>query len=100
MSAFGNDTTLGRSPLSNIIYQNTSLSPSCDVSLGRSGDIDDASIGTFIVGSHNPQFSTIEQAPMLPQVTDGRWSVLIEGLSVMVNNLAFSIAFASVPSVP
>ncbi|KIP07540.1 hypothetical protein PHLGIDRAFT_35388 [Phlebiopsis gigantea 11061_1 CR5-6] len=88
--AWGNDTTLGRTPLANILSQNQSIKPVFDVSLGRSSDLDEYSEGLFVIGQHAPQFAAVEQAPILPQVTDGRWSALVDGFSVNGQNFTFT----------
>ncbi|EKM58859.1 uncharacterized protein PHACADRAFT_86559, partial [Phanerochaete carnosa HHB-10118-sp] len=86
---WGNDTTLGRTPLSNILNQNTSAVPAFDVSLGRSGDLDEYSAGLFLIGEHAPQNQAVESAPQLPQAVEGRWSAIVEGLSVNGHNYTF-----------
>ena len=88
--AWGNDNTLGRTPLANILSQNQSIQPVFDVSLGRSGDLEEYSEGLFVVGQHAPQFAAVEQAPVLHQVTEGRWSALVDGLSVNGQNYTFT----------
>lgn len=86
---WGNETTLGRTPLSNILNQNTSTVPAFDVTLGRSSDLDEYSEGLFIIGQHAPQYQAVSSAPKLPQVTEGRWSAVVEGLSVNGKNYTF-----------
>ena len=88
-SHWGDNTPLSRSPLANIFAQNTSLRPFYDVALGRVGDLDEYSRGSFIIGAHAPGFSAVEQAPKLPRVGDGRWTVLIDGIAVNGKNFTF-----------
>lgn len=98
-AAWGNDTTLGRSPLANIFNQNTSTKPVFDVSLGRSSDLDEFSDGVFVIGTHAPEYASVEQAPKLPQITEGRWSTVVDGLSVNGKNLTFTTK-PELPTVP
>lgn len=97
--AWGNDTTLGNTPLSNIFSQNSSLITAFDISLGRQGDIDEYAEGAFIIGKHAAQYASVQQAPKLPQVTEERWSVLIDGLSLNGKNYTF-VNNSEVSSVP
>lgn len=90
MQAWGNGTTLGRTPIANILNQNQSTQPFFDVSLGRSGDLEEFSEGLFVVGEHAPQFAAVEQAPILPQATLGRWSAVVDGFSVNGQNFTFT----------
>lgn len=86
---WGNNTTLGRSPLANIFAQDASLQPFYDVTLGRVDDLDEDSQGSLVIGSHPPEFAAVENAPKLPQVTEGRWSVLVDGIAVNGRMFAF-----------
>lgn len=89
--AFGNDSTLGRTVLSNIIAQNNASSPSFDILLGRVGDLDNVSNGTFVIGQHDPRFSAVATATVLPRATTARWSAFIDGLSVNGQNFTFNL---------
>ena len=88
--AWGNDSTLGRTPIANILAQNTSIAPVVDVSLGRVHDLQDVANGTFLIGEHAPGFEAVEQAPVLPQTIVGRWSTVVDSFSVNGQNFTFT----------
>lgn len=92
-SAWGNDTTLGRSPLANIFHRNMSSKPFFDVSLGRALDLDQDPDSIFVIGDHAPGFASVEQAPKLLQEVPGRWTAVVDGLSV--NGINFTSANSS-----
>ena len=86
-SSWGNDTTLGRTPLSNIFAQNTSLQRLFDMTLGRSDDLSPANEGMLFVGVHAPGFDSVTQAPVLHNVAPGTWSAYIDAMSVNGRNI-------------
>lgn len=87
--AWGADSTLGRTPLSNIFFQNTSLDTSYDLAIGRKDDLEEYSYGTFIIGGHAPGAENITQAPILPVEVLSQWTVTLEGFSVNGQNRSF-----------
>ena len=88
--AWGNNNTVGRPPISNILAQNTSTASVFDVALNRLGDLQEVADGTFIIGGHAPGFEAVEQAPILPQTIVGRWSTLVDGFSVNGERFTFT----------
>ncbi|TFY71525.1 hypothetical protein EVG20_g1470 [Dentipellis fragilis] len=82
--AWGNDTTVGRTALSNIFAQNTSVPNFITFLLGRSGDLDDITNGVFTISEYADGYGNIEKAPKLsrfpPQVP--QWSTLLDGMHV------------------
>lgn len=89
-SVWGNDTILGRSPLANILNQDTSKQPLVDISFDRLDDLDESPGGVLLIGTHAPGFAAVEQAPRLPPVVQNRWSALVDGLSVNGENFTFT----------
>lgn len=80
--AYGDGTTMGHSPISNILDQNSSA-PNCfDVLLDRSSDLDDTSTGTLLIGEHLPQYASITEKPQLSRQSPGRWTAGMDGMTV------------------
>ncbi|KAI0824071.1 aspartic peptidase domain-containing protein [Trametes gibbosa] len=100
LHSWGNESaqTLGRSFITNIFAQNTSLPNNFDLQLGRSNQMDDISTGTFIVGGHSSQFGDIADAPKLSRVGNGRWTVEVDGMKI--NGIPFTFNRSSVSGVP
>ena len=68
--------------------QNSSLGTFLDLSLGRPGDVEDNGYeGTFLIGTHAPEFSAITQAPQVQRLTPGQWTGLVDGFIVNGRNV-------------
>lgn len=80
--AFGNDTTLGRTPLTNIFEQNPDTPNCLDLYLQRSGDLETTLNGTFLIGEHADGFEDVEKQPKLSTFVDTRWVVPLDDVSV------------------
>lgn len=88
--AWGESNTVGRTVISNILGQNSSLQPSYDIALNRALDIEEDDMeGTFIIGYHDPQYSQIVQAPQVPRVVDSEWAGHIDGMQVNGQGVRF-----------
>lgn len=88
-AAWGNSTALGRTVLSNLFAQNDTLGPFFDLSLGRIDDIEDGNYkGTWITGSHSPEFAAIEDSPRIPQVSEHLWAGIVDGFMVNGRNIS------------
>jgi len=86
--------TRGRSVLSNIFAQDPSEPNHIAFYLGRIGDLDDSSDGTFSVGSFNPKYSAVQNMPVLPvfdpnAAGGARWSTTIDGIEFGGHNVTF-----------
>lgn len=89
--SWGEGTTLGRTVLSSIFAQNSSLKPSYDISLSRAVDAEALeSEGTFTIGTHDPDFAAVEQAPMISRVVNGMWTGYIDGMTVNGRSISFN----------
>lgn len=97
-SNWGSDTTLGRTPFSNLLAQNASLLPYFDISLERTGDLDPLDGGNVIFGDHLPGYVSVEQAPVLENVIPYRWTTYVDGMSINGQNIPFGQS--STPTTP
>lgn len=95
-AAYGNDTTLGESVISNIYQQNTTLPNFFDIHIGRSSDLADVSEGLFSIGEHVPGFEAIDARPKLPRVSAGRWGVPLDAFELN----GHAVPFQNVSVVP
>ena len=101
--AWGNGTTVGRTVLSNVFAQNSSLAPFFDLSLGRALDLEDNGYdGTLLIGTHAPEFAAITQAPQVARVGlangPGQWLGYVDGF--MINGRNLSLAPSAVKGTP
>ncbi|KAI0666611.1 aspartic peptidase domain-containing protein [Trametes maxima] len=98
--SWGNQSasTLGRSFITNLFAQNESLPNSFDLQLGRIDTMDAAGTGTFTISEHSSEFGDVTDAPKLPRVAAGRWSVVMD--EMRINGERFSFNKSSVPGVP
>jgi saccharopepsin len=80
--SFGNDTVLGRTPLSNIFEQDPDLPNNLDLFLQRSGDLETSNNGTFLIGEHAEGFEDIVNRPKLFTSVEARWTIPLDGISV------------------
>lgn len=81
-SVYGDDSTLGRSPIASIFNQNPTTPNSFDVLLDRASDLDETSSGTFVIGEHLDQYANVTQQPKLPRQFPGRWTAGMDGMTV------------------
>ncbi|KAA1469019.1 acid protease [Dentipellis sp. KUC8613] len=82
--AWGNDTTLGRTALSNIFAHNSSIPNFITFLLGRLDDPDDIADGVFTIGEYADGYQDVEKAPKLsrfpPQLPV--WGTLLDAMHV------------------
>lgn len=76
------DSTLGATPIFNILISNPSLPNSFDIALDRTSDLNDTAIGTLTIGAHAAGFESVTSQPQLPRVFQGRWTVPTDGMQV------------------
>ncbi|KAF4564594.1 hypothetical protein EYR36_002531 [Pleurotus pulmonarius] len=96
--AFGSATTLGRSPIANIFYQNMTLPNFFTLLLGRTDDPDDERAGVFTISEYIPEFSAVGDTPKLTSQTIEHWSVLVDGVNVGNQSLPFNSSVATTPN--
>ncbi|KAJ8693746.1 hypothetical protein PTI98_008715 [Pleurotus ostreatus] len=94
--AFGNTTTLGRSPIANIFYQNMTLPNFFTLLLGRTDDPDDERAGVFTVSEYISEFSAVGDTPKLTIQTPDHWSVLVDEFKVGGRSLPLNSSVATV----
>ncbi|GJE94322.1 acid protease [Phanerochaete sordida] len=81
--AWGSETILGRTVMSSIFAQNSSLQPSYDLLLNREWDVENGDEdGAFVIGYHDPAYAAVAQAPQIPRVLDHFWTGLVDGMKV------------------
>ncbi len=95
--AFGSATTLGRSPIANIFYQNMTLPNFFTLLLGRTDDLDNERAGVFTISEYIPEFSAVGDTPKLTSQTIEHWSVLIDGVKVGSQSLPLHSSVATAP---
>lgn len=93
---FGNATTLGRSSIANIFYQNMTLPNFFTLLLGRTDDPDDERAGVFTISEYISEFSAVGDTPKLTSQTIAHWSVLVDGVKVGSQTLPLSSSVATV----
>lgn len=98
--AYGNDSILGRTPISNIFNQNPTSPNSFDVQLDRTSDLDDTSTGTFLIGEHLPEFSNVTSQTKLARQFAGRWTVTLDDMAVNGKSAQSLFPKSSLPTVP
>ena len=76
------NSTLGATPIFNILISNPSLPNSFDVALDRTSDLNDTAIGTLTIGAHAAGYEGVTEQPQLPRVFQGRWTVPSDGMQV------------------
>ena len=84
------NSTLGTSPIFNILINNPDIPNSFDILLDRTGDLNDTEVGTLIIGGHAPGFENIVDQPHLPRVVSGRWAVPSDGMKVNGQSFTFN----------
>ncbi|GJE94330.1 acid protease [Phanerochaete sordida] len=92
-TAWGENNTLGRTVMSNILAGNSSLAPFYDIALARALDIEqtdgETAGGAFVIGYHDPQYAAVAQAPQIARVVDDRWAGYLDGMAVNGVNISF-----------
>lgn len=94
-TAYGNGSTLGLTPISQIFLQNPDASNSFDIRLDRTGDLDETASGTLLISEHDPEFANITNQPRLPRQVDGRWVIQLDGMSVNGESATFNSSLIS-----
>ncbi|KAL4258061.1 peptidase A1 family protein [Pleurotus pulmonarius] len=93
--AFGDATTLGRSPIANIFYQNMTLPNFFTLLLGRTDDPEDDRAGVFTVSEYVLEYSDIANTPKLTSQTVGHWGVVVDGVKVGGRSLPLNSSVAT-----
>ncbi|KAF7793489.1 hypothetical protein EIP86_004601 [Pleurotus ostreatoroseus] len=83
-------TTMGASPIHNILVHDDSVPSSFDLQIQRTEDLNKTVVGTLIVGSHLEGYEDITNQPKLPRVYDGRWSIPLDSMTVNGGIFEFS----------
>ncbi|KAF7363026.1 Acid protease [Mycena venus] len=78
------DPSPGASFLSNIFDQSPDQQNFLGVSLSRTDDLEGSADASFLINEVDPNYANVVSAPAIPLFpgTNGRWSVLIDGISV------------------
>ena len=99
-SIYGADATWGRSVLQNIFAQNASQPNFIAIDLARTGDLEDTSGGSLLIGEYDDQYAGVAQEPKLAQYPKGgdRWTTLLEGISVDGKAITVQSTIAGVPA--
>lgn len=90
-SAWGRESAsaLGRSFITNLFAENSSLPNNFDISLGREDAVEDGS-GTFIISGHAPSFVNVTEAPQLPRIGTDRWTFAVDEMRVNGESVPFN----------
>ncbi len=91
------NTTVGATPIFNVLSQNDTIPNSFDIQLERTEDLNKTALGTLIVGHHLMGYENITNQPQLPRVFSGRWTIPMDSMSV--NGGLFEFNQSSVPGV-
>lgn len=98
-NAWGQETTLGRTVLSNLFAQNSSLGTFFDLAIGRASDLEEADFdGTVIIGEHPDAFAAVAQQPKIYQESRGQWAGFIDGFMVNGQNISAQSGIDGVPA--
>ncbi|KAI0804711.1 aspartic peptidase domain-containing protein [Irpex lacteus] len=81
-SAYGNGTTIGRTPLSNIFAQDPAAPNCVDMHLNRAIDVERVANGTLLIGEHSEEYSDISKQPVLYTIEETEWTVMLDGMTV------------------
>jgi hypothetical protein len=87
IQAYGEGTTIGQTPLSNIFQQTQSNDTSIDLHLQRSVDLEQTESGQLLISEHNTTLVDVTKQPSLPTVSDSQWVVEIDGMTVNGNSI-------------
>ncbi len=90
-TAWGRESAsiLGRSFITNLFAQNSSLPNNFDVSLGREDAVEDGS-GTFVISNHAHSFVDVTEAPKMPRIGTDRWTFAVDGMRVNGESVPFN----------
>lgn len=90
-TAWGRESasTLGRSFITNLFAENSSLPNNFDVSLGREDAVEDG-LGTFVISGHAPSFVDVTEAPKLPRIGTDRWTFAVDEMRVNGESVPFN----------
>ncbi|TFY61247.1 hypothetical protein EVJ58_g4630 [Rhodofomes roseus] len=100
---YGEDSTLGRSFLSNLFNQNTTK-PLFTVQLGRTDDPQYTAEGAFTIGEYLPDYDEVQDMPKLHRFPNNgtgaapRWSTVMSGMTI--NGEPFQFNASGVPDTP
>ncbi|KAJ6529458.1 aspartic peptidase domain-containing protein, partial [Mycena vulgaris] len=96
----GMDPALGQPFLYNLFDQTPQLNNFIGISLSRSDDLEDSAEASFTINEVDEAYSAVAQAPQLPLFPghNGRWSILVDGISVNGENI--SLPASTVPNAP
>lgn len=81
-SAYGNGTTIGRTPLSNIFAQDPAAPNCVDMHLYRALDVERVVNGTLFIGEHSEEYSDISKQPVVYTIEETEWTVMLDGMTV------------------
>ncbi|KAI1783139.1 acid protease [Ganoderma leucocontextum] len=82
---------LALSPMTALFAQNTSLPNNFDVRLSRpAAELDDIASGFIMISAHAPGYENVVNAPRLPRVALGHWSVAMDGMLIDGQSFAFN----------
>lgn len=100
-AAWGQESAsvLGRSFITNLFAENSSLPNNFDVQLGRSDAVEDG-CGTFVISGHSPSFVNVTHAPKIPRIGTDRWAFAVDEMRVNGKTVSFnkSSAVAGAPA--
>lgn len=100
-AAWGQESAsvLGRSFITNLFAENSSLPNNFDVQLGRSDAVEDG-CGTFVISGHSPSFVNVTYAPRIPRIGTDRWAFAVDEMRVNGKAVSFnkSSAVAGAPA--
>lgn len=90
-TAWGRESAsiLGRSFITNLFAENSSLPNNFDVSLGREDAVEDGS-GTFVISGHAPSFADVTDVPMIPRIGTDRWTFAVDEMRVNGGSVPFN----------
>ncbi|KAI0823317.1 acid protease [Trametes gibbosa] len=88
----------GNTPMPALFAQDTTLSHNFDVQLARASELDTTAPGLFIIGTHDPDFASVTDAPHLPIVTSDHWSLVMDAMKI--NGKVFSFNTSRIAGVP
>jgi saccharopepsin len=96
IEAFGEDTTIGQTSLSNIFQQTKGIDTSIDIHLQRSVDLEQTDSGEILIGEHDNSLVDVTKQKPLPTVSDRQWVVGVD--AIKLNNRSLSLGNSAVPA--
>ncbi|EIW62495.1 acid protease [Trametes versicolor FP-101664 SS1] len=90
-AAWGQESAsvLGRSFITNLFAENSSLPNNFDVQLGRSDAVEDG-CGTFVISGHAPSFVNVTHASKIPRIGTDRWAFAVDEMRVNGKTVSFN----------